>query len=251
MRTINVVLTLNLALFALTITAFTWLILHGNRYYSHVKPFVVWSFMIFFGYAGFSCPDLKSIARRLLFVFFAYGVGDIVMEWGTVFTPLGMAFFFVGHGVYLWSLAHAKDIESDKDVTPVLQPLTRKILAGILCFTLFAATSIAVVVVVSSSHEYVFCGCAEVYAQLFTTAVAISLIKGRRSSSIILVVLGSFMYASSDICIAIERYVYRAWWMPIMVMATYWGAVLCYAAAFFPVFYHNLNARMEKKEKSQ
>jgi len=247
MKTISVVLLINLVLFTGLVSAFTWFMVQHDVQSAHiVKPLVAWTFLIFYGYSAFSCPGLKGLAWRLFSVFFIYGVGDIVMEWGTVYTPLGMVFFFIGHVIYLWSLARMNDYESEQDVTPVMQPKTRKILAFICGFLIFACTTIAVIVVVRTSHEYIFCGGAEVYAQLFTTAAFLALIKFRRAGSIFLTVIGAFIYAASDITIAIERYVYPVWWMPVLVMSTYWGAVLCYAAAFFPVFFHGI-----EKKKAQ
>jgi len=169
------------------------------------------------------------------------------MEWGTKYTPFAMVFFFIGHIMYILSIPVAHKLETEKDVPMSLQPRTRKILAWALGAFIVISTTTAVYIVAVTSKEYAFCSGAEVYAQLFTTALAVGMMKWRRGISMFLTCFGALTYSSSDICVAIERYVVYRWWMPIVVMVTYWGAVLSYAVSFFPIFFYHSG----KKVKSQ
>jgi len=216
-----------------------------------VKPFVAWSFTIIFGYIAIRVPDIKAIAWRLVAVFVIYGLGDIVMEMGTALTPVGIVFFFCGHVVYLRSVVLARDAPSEKDVDPVMNPTSRKILAGVCSFLVFATTTYAVTCVYRSSHLFLFCVAAEIYAQMFSFATIIGSLKWRRGISMALTIFGSFIYAASDICIATQRYITQVWWMSPFIMVTYWGALFCYASSFFPVVLHAVEKAEKPKDKEQ
>jgi len=252
MKTVNFVLLVSLLLYAVTITGFTWYRTHGNIPVAHVfKPFVVWSLMVFFLFAALHYPKMKALAWRLFAAFLTYGIGDIVMEWGTIYTPVGMAIFFIGHIVYIRAIPRSAELDSEKKLDDVMQPNTRVMLAWALGFLVFAQTTIAVGLVAYHSGEYLFCMGAEIYAQLFTTALVVGCLNYRRISSMVLTCAGAFIYASSDIIIAFERYVIGYWWMPLAVMSTYWIATLFYAAAFFPVVLkHQPEEEEENKKKA-
>jgi len=252
MKTTKIVLAANLLIFCVMIGIFIYGHMADKILYAHIaKPFVAWSFMLFFGSVALRFAELKNLALRLVFVFFMYGVGDISMEMGTAMTPVGIVLFFVGHVFYIMSISYAKDLPTEKDVPSVLQPSSRKILAGVCATVLFAGTTIAVVCVGRANGPFFFCVMAEIYAQLFTTAAIIGSLKWRRASSIILTVIGSYVYAASDICVAAERYITPYWWMPVFVMSTYWIAVVLYALSFFPIMFHVILKQDKEKPKEK
>jgi len=240
--------------YGVTLAVFVFLEMTNQKFYSTIlKPFIVWCYTAFFGVMAFRFKELKTTSLYLAGVFFMYGTGDVVMEFGKDLTPVGMLMFFVGHVFYIMAMFAVHDAETEKDLPTAFEPKTRKIIAYASAITIFVVTSIAVFFVARASHLYLFCFMAEVYAQLFSTAAFIGAMKWYRPSSIMFTAVGSFIYAISDICIATQRFIVSASWMPYFVIVTYWSSCVIYACAFFPVFLHaGEKAEKDKpKEKEQ
>jgi len=252
MKTSKILLAINFAIYAVSIALFTWFMkIDRHAYADIVKPFVVWSFAVFFCGTAIRFPELSGLAKRLTVVFLFYGVGDVIMEMGTALTPAGIVLFATGHIFYILSILFTHDAPFEKDVESEMKPSSRKALAIVAASIMVIGTTSVVIWIARGTGLYVFCTMAEIYAQMFTTAIIVACLKWRRVSSIVLTILGSAIYAASDICIASQRYMVNLPWMQPFVMVTYWSAVPIYALSFFPVFFDVIRKAGKEKPKEK
>ena len=191
-------------------------------------------FLAFF----FAIPGSKSFAFFTFLTFFIYGVADIIIELGDAMLALGAIIFLVGHIVYIVAIIKSRKTQSEANVPWQGNRCVRITLAIIFGLIFLAITVGAVHLVSSKGGDISLIAISIIYPLSFAVMTVLGICFWRRMSSIILTIIGSLVYAASDICTALQALGDNTPFIVRFIMPSYWVALILLACSALPLILH-------------
>lgn len=186
----------------------------------------------------FGIPGSKPFAFFTMLTFFVYGVADIIIELGDAMLAAGAIAFLVGHIVFIVAIIKSRKIQSEANVPWQGSRCVRITLAIVFAVIYLAITVFAVHLVSSKGGDISLIAISVIYPLSFAVMTVLGICFWRRTSSIVLTIIGGLVYAASDVCTALQALGDNTPFIVRFIMPSYWVALILLACSALPLIFH-------------